>query len=148
MGDGDDGARVVLQGALQPGHRLGVEVVGGLVEQEEVGLGEQQAAQRDPPALATGQGGDVGVARWAAQRVHGDLEGALEVPGAGGVDLVLELGLLGQELVEVGVGLAEGGAHLVVAVDHRLGLARPVRDVPEDVLGRGRVPAPGTGSRR
>ena len=38
MGDGDDRARVLLEVALEPGHRLGVEVVGRLVEQQQVGL--------------------------------------------------------------------------------------------------------------
>ena len=51
VGDGHHRARVVLQGPLQPGHRLGVEVVGGLVEQQEVGLG-RAAAGRAPPGGA------------------------------------------------------------------------------------------------
>ncbi len=134
VGHGDHGAGVVLQGSLQPGHRFGVEMVGGFVEKEEIGLGEQQAAQRDPTTLSTGQGGDIGIAGRAPEGVHGDLEGPLQVPRTGGIDLVLEFGLLAEELVEVGVRLAEGRAHLVVAVDHGLRLARPVRDVPEDIL--------------
>ena len=36
VGDGDDGARVVLEEALEPGDRLGVEVVRRLVEQQQV----------------------------------------------------------------------------------------------------------------
>ena len=55
VGDGDDGARVVLQEALEPRHRLGVEVVGRLVEQQQVGRDEQQAAQRDAAPLAAGE---------------------------------------------------------------------------------------------
>ena len=61
VGDGDDGAGVLLQVLLQPLHALGVEVVGGLVEQQQVGLLQQQLAQRDAAALATGEHGDVGV---------------------------------------------------------------------------------------
>ena len=77
------------------------------------------------------------VARREAQGVHGDLEGAVEVPGAGGVDLVLELGLLGQQLVEVGVGLAHGRADLVEAVERgRLVSATPSATLPSDVLVR------------
>ena len=37
VGDGDDRAGVVLEEALEPRDRLGVEVVGGLVEQQQVG---------------------------------------------------------------------------------------------------------------
>ena len=46
------------------------------------------------------------------------------------------VGLLGQQVVEVGIGLAHGGADLVEAVDQGLGLAHAVGDVAEDVLGR------------
>ena len=100
------------------------------------GLDEQQPAQRDAAALAAREGRDVGVARRQAQRVHGDLEGAVEVPGAGGVDLGLEVGLLVEQRVDVGVGVAEGGADLVVAVDQLLGLADALGHVAGDVLGR------------
>src|SRR6266545_1727600 len=43
--DGDDGALVGLEEALEPGDRLGVEVVRRLIEQEQVGRGEQQPRQ-------------------------------------------------------------------------------------------------------
>jgi hypothetical protein len=35
--DGDDGALVFLEEALEPGDRLGIEVVGRLVEQQQIG---------------------------------------------------------------------------------------------------------------
>ena len=135
VGHRDDGAGVHLQRPLQPGHRLGVEMVGRLVQQEQVGLGQEQPAQRDPPPLTAREGAHVGVARWEPERVHGDLEGAVELPGAGGIDLGLEVGLLGQQRVDVGVGLAEGGAHLVVPVDQLLRLAHALGHVAGDVLG-------------
>ena len=52
---GDDGARIVLEKPLEPRHRLGVEVVGGLVEQQQIGRLQQQPAQRDAAPLAAGQ---------------------------------------------------------------------------------------------
>ena len=55
VGDGDDGALVLLEEALEPRDRLGVEVVRRLVEQQQVGRGEQQPAERDAPALAAGE---------------------------------------------------------------------------------------------
>ena len=55
VGDGDDGALVLGEVALEPRDRLGVEVVGGLVEQQQVGRAEQQPAQRDAAALAAGE---------------------------------------------------------------------------------------------
>ncbi len=133
--DRHDGARVLLERPLEPGDRLGVEVVGRLIEEKEVGLGQQQPAQRDPSPLATRERGDVRVARWQPERIHRDLEGAIEVPGAGGVDLGLQVGLLGDERVDVGVGIAECGAHLVESVDESLRLTDPLGDVAGDVLG-------------
>ena len=38
VGDGDDGALVLLQVALQPLDAFGIEVVGGLVEEQDVRL--------------------------------------------------------------------------------------------------------------
>src|SRR5262249_23081910 len=66
VGDRDDGAGVLLQVLLQPLHALGVQVVGGLVEEQQVRLGQQQAAQRDPALLAARQARHVGVGGRAA----------------------------------------------------------------------------------
>ena len=85
--DGDDRARVLLQVPLQPGDRLGVEVVGRLVEQQQVGLLQQHLAQGDAPPFAAGERRRPGVAGRQPHGVHGDLELAVEVPGVGGVDL-------------------------------------------------------------
>ena len=52
VGDGDDRARVLVQVVLEPGHALGVEVVGRLVEQQQVGALEQHPAERHAAALA------------------------------------------------------------------------------------------------
>ncbi len=80
MGDGEHGAGVLGQVLLQPLHALGVEVVGGLVEQQQVGLLQQEPAQRDPAPLAAGEHRDVGVAGRAPQRIHRLLELAVELP--------------------------------------------------------------------
>ena len=97
VGDGDDGARVLVEEALQPGHGLGVEVVGRLVEQQHVRLRQQQAAQRDAAALAAGQLGHVGVPGRQPQRVGRDFELALDFPAAGRVDRVLQIALFLQQ---------------------------------------------------
>ena len=136
VGDRDDGAGVVLQEPLEPLDALGVEVVGRLVEQQQVGSAEQQPAQRDAAALATRQRGDVGVVGRAAQRVHRDLDVALEAPRVGGGDLVLELGLQRADLVVVGVGVGPHRHHLVVPIDDRLHRGDAVHHVALDVLGR------------
>ncbi len=52
MRDEHDAAGILDEIALEPGDALGIEMVGGLVEQEDVGLGKQQLAERDAPLLA------------------------------------------------------------------------------------------------
>ena len=138
MGDGDHRARVVGQEVLQPGDRLGVEMVGGLVEQQQVRPLEEQPAEGHPAALAARELVDVGVRRRQPQGVHGDLQRAVELPGVGGLDGVLDAPLLGHQLVHRVVGhlLAELGVDLVELVEQGAGLGHPLLDVAEDVLGR------------
>ena len=50
--DADHSAREALQELLQPLHRFGIQVVGGLIQQQHVGLGQQQAAQRHTALFA------------------------------------------------------------------------------------------------
>ena len=73
VGDRHHGARVALQKLLQPVHRLGVQVVGRLVEQQHVGFGQQQTAQRDPALFTAREHTDHGVPGRQAQRVGGQL---------------------------------------------------------------------------
>ena len=73
MRDGDHGAGKLLQELLEPLDALGIEVVGRLVEQQHVGLRQQQPAQRDAALLAAGQLADLRVPRRQPQRVGGDL---------------------------------------------------------------------------
>ena len=136
MGDRHHGALVVLEEALEPGDRLGVEVVRRLVEEQQVGRGEEQPAERDPAALAAGERRHVAVALGQAQRVHGPVELGLEAPRVVAVDLLLHRRLLGEQRVEVGVGLGEGCRDGVEAVEQVAQLADAVLDVAAHVLGR------------
>ena len=116
VGHRHHGAGKFLQELLQPLDALGIEVVGGLVEQQHVGLGQQQAAQRHAALLAAGERADFRLPRRQAQRVGGDLELMLDVVAGGSGDDRLEFRLLGREFVEVGVGLGIGGVDLVQAL--------------------------------
>jgi len=58
-------------------------VVGRLVEQQHVGLGQQQAAQRDAALFTARQVADDGFPGRQAQRIGGDFELVLDVFGAG-----------------------------------------------------------------
>jgi hypothetical protein len=48
VGDRHDGAVVVLQEPFEPVDALGVEVVGRLVEEQQVRAAEQEPAEGDP----------------------------------------------------------------------------------------------------
>jgi hypothetical protein len=136
MGHGHDRAGILGEEALEPRHRFRIEMVGRLIQQQHVGLLQQEPAQRHAPALAARQLGDIGVAGWAAQRIHGDVDGALQVPGIGGLDLLLELGLLGDQRLHL-LGrdlLAEAGADGLEAVEQRLGAGEALEHVAEHVL--------------
>ena len=135
MGHGDDRAGVLVEEALQPLDRLGVEMVGRLVEEEQVGMLEEESSEGDAALLAARQGRDVRVVGRAAEGLHRDLDVALDVPGVGRVDLVLEGRLLRPDRLVVGVGLGPLGHHGVVLVEEGLDLANAVHDVALDVLG-------------
>ena len=56
VGDEHEGTLVVGEERLEPLHRVDVEVVGRLVQQEEVGVGEERARQGDARELAAREG--------------------------------------------------------------------------------------------
>jgi hypothetical protein len=78
---------------FQPGHALGVQVVGGFVKQQDVRRLQQQAAEGHAAALTTGEHIDLGIRLRAAQRIHGDVQLLVDVPGIARLDLVLQHGL-------------------------------------------------------
>ena len=88
MRDEDDGAGKVAQAILQPANGFGVEMVRGLVEQQQVGLRGQCAAERDAAFLAAGKCRDQRVHRSHAQRVSLGLDARLEIPAVGVFDMV------------------------------------------------------------
>jgi hypothetical protein len=104
VADHQQRALVALQPGLEPDQRVEVEVVGRLVEQQQVARAHQRARQLQPHAPAAGEAVDrrVELRRPEAQAQHQRLGARPRVVGAG----------LGQ----VGVGLADR-----VAVTARLG---------------------------
>ena len=127
VGDDQDRARIIAQMAFEPQYRLGIEMVGRLVEQKQLGLFEQQPAQRDAAALAAGELRHLGAVGRAAQRIHRLIDLGIEIPQALGLDLVLELGHLVGGLVGI------IGGEFVVAVEDRL----LRRDALHDVFAHG-----------
>ncbi len=138
MGHGHDGALVLLQEPFEPGHRLGVEVVRGLVEEQKVGGSQQQPAERDAAPFASRERRHVGVGRRQPEGVHRQLDARVQIPPAGRFDSVLDPALLLEDLVHL-LGrevLAEPRVDLVVALEQRLDVRDPLLDVAEHVLRR------------
>ncbi len=134
VGDREHGSRVTGQMLLQPGDALGVQMVRGLVQQEQIGGFEQELAQRDPAPFSAGESGHVGVAGRQAQRVHRLVELAVELPGVRRLDPVDEGRLLGEEGVEVRVRRGHLLVDLLVPGEDRADLPDAVLDVAADVL--------------
>ena len=133
----DHGAGKLVEIALEPRDGFRVEMVRGLVEQQHVRGGQQQAAQRHPAALATGEVFDRGLPGWQPQRVRRDLQTPIELPSAGRLDGVLETALLLEERVHLVVveRLREAGADLVEAIEQPLDVVDAGLDVAADILG-------------
>ncbi len=93
MRHGDDRAFVLLKVLFEPVDRLGVEVVGRLVQQQYVGLLQQQAAQGHAAPFAARQHGDLLVGLRAPQGVHRAIQHAVDLPAVGVVDLFVEFAL-------------------------------------------------------
>ena len=55
MADDHHRAAIALQEILQPQHAFEVEIVGGLVQQQQIGRGEQDRRQRHAHAPAAGK---------------------------------------------------------------------------------------------
>jgi len=116
VGDGHHGATEAAEELLQPVHGLGVQVVGGLVKQQHVGLGQQQAAQGHAALFTAGEVADDGVPGGQAQGVCGQLELQVGVLRAAGGDDGFQLALLGGQGIEIGVFVGVGRVDLVEAL--------------------------------
>ena len=99
--DGNDGAGVPGQVLLQPGNAFGIQVVGRFVQQQQVGLANQQLAKRHAASLAARQLRDIGVAGRQVHHRHRHFDLAIEFPQVGGVDRVLQLGHFVAQLLHL-----------------------------------------------
>ncbi len=95
-----------------------VEVVGGLVEQEQIGSGEQQPGERHPGRLAAADLGDRTPQLGGAQAHAGEQGVALgrELPGGEGAEPLDDVAVLG-DAVGAGQRLGVGGERVVPAVE-------------------------------
>ena len=107
--DGDDGAVVAVEEVLEPVDGFEVEVVGGLVEQQRLGVAEERLGEQDADLLAALQLGHV-----ALVELVGDVETLQQDGGVG-------FGFVAVLVADDAFELAEAGAvfvgHLGLGVD-------------------------------
>ena len=84
-----------LEKAFKPVNRLGIEVVGGLIQKQKVGLRCQRAAECDAALFSARERPDQGIERRSVQRTDKGFDAGLEVPSISVLDEVEELVQLG-----------------------------------------------------
>jgi hypothetical protein len=128
VGDDQDGTGIFTQVMLQPVDAFSIQVVGRLVEQQQVRLAQKKLGQRHTAALTTRQFRHVRITGRAAQRIHRLLDLAVQIPQVLRVNLVLQ----GRHLVRRLVRIVHG--ELVVAVKNGLLFRNAFHDVAHHVL--------------
>ncbi len=101
MGDGDDRSGIPLQMLFKPGHGLGIEMVGRLIEEQNIGLSEQEPAQCHAPSLSTRKDFHGCLSRGAPEGFHGHFEARIEIPGIEGVKFLLHLALFFDKAIHL-----------------------------------------------
>jgi hypothetical protein len=130
VGDDHDRTAKVADQFLEPQDAVEVEVVGRLVEQQQVGLGDQRARQRHALDPAARQAGNL--RRRVESETRDDLLDALvEAPAIGGLDRVLQVS---SRASASGLACSDDHQHGGVVIDQQLrGGAQAVGDGGEDV---------------
>ena len=120
VADDDDRRRIGLEIVDQPQHAFEIEIVGGFVEQQEVGGREQHRGERDAHAPAAGK-----LREGAVLRRLVEAEAAQDARGArrGGVGVDIDktgLDFGDAQRIVRRLGLAEEGGALAVGVEHEV----------------------------
>ena len=119
VGNADDCPGILLQMLFEPIDRFRIEVVRRLVEQQDIRLLEQEAAESHAAPFATRKRIDYLVFRRTTQGIHRPFQFAIDIPGICRVDFILQFRLAVDEGVHlVGVfqnlGVAKAFVHLFI----------------------------------
>ena len=129
VGDADHGAGEALQQPFEPADGGEVEMVGGLVEQQHVGLSGQRPRQRDALLPAAGQRSDQRVGGQLEPRQH-RIDAIAERPAADRVEPRVQR-VDGRERARIVAVVGEARGRVVIIRQHlalrRRGRARPHR---------------------
>src|SRR6267143_5763796 len=93
VSDGNHRSGVLLNVVLEPRNGYGIEMVRRFVQQKNVRLLEQQAAEPYPALLSAGQDRYGRVGGRTPKRVHCHFEPRIQVPRLSGIELLLDLPL-------------------------------------------------------
>ena len=129
-----DGAAVGGQKVLQPGDGVDIQVIGGLVEHEDIGPRHQRLGQQGAPLQSGGQGRELGFGR---QLHPGDdqVDLAVDLPAVFGVQLLPQAVQAGQQPGIVPALIGQQGAGVMV-IGQKPALGRqPGRDDVDDRAG-------------
>ncbi len=102
VGDEQHGTVETAQGFFEPGDGPDVQVVGRLVEQQQIRLGHQRLGQQHAAAPATGELGQ-GLVGGQLQAAQGAFHHLLQAPAVAGFELVLNVHELFQICIAVDV---------------------------------------------
>ena len=101
VGYGNHRTFILLQMLFQPVDTFRVQVVGRLVQQQDIRLLQQQAAQGHTAALTSREVLHRLVFGRTAQRIHGAFQFAVQIPCVRSVNDVLQLSLTGKECIHL-----------------------------------------------
>ena len=135
MGNGDDGTLVLVQELLQPQNRLGVKMVGRLVEQQQIRSLQQQLAQCHTTAFTTGAYRYRSIRIRALQSIHSLLKLRIKIPTVCSIDIVLQLAHLIHQSIEIGIRIGHLFADLIETSHLFSDLAERHLDVLANSLG-------------
>jgi hypothetical protein len=131
MGDEAERAFPVEQEILHPLDGITVEMIGRLVQQENVGVGHQGPGEERLPLSSSREPAE---GRVLVEAKVGDdgFDAAVKVPGIGRFQRVVQLVQLPERLVSAG---AHAGGSIVIAGEQRPGFTEPGGDDIEDAAG-------------
>ena len=104
VGHQHQGAAEATQIALQPLDPVGIEVVGGLIEQQHIRIGHQGGRQGHPLAIPPRELAHLALAIVDPQPLEHLLALALQIPGLEAIHAPLQIAELGEQGAVVGIG--------------------------------------------
>jgi hypothetical protein len=130
--DDQGGPRKVVEGLFEPEHRGGIEVVRGLVEQQDVGLGNQRLREGHPSLLAARELPHGAIPSPDPETAQADLRTVPELPSSLSFERGCERCLTCQKALHVALPLLKCHHHRVIGLKGGRHLTRTARHGVQD----------------